>query len=132
MRDLNLSCYSGASVFLPTPSDLVRFGMAINGGRLLQPGTVELLQSPQRLPSGEETGFGVEWDLETAWLSGAPTRAVGHDGNVLGGPVASLLTIPDRGIVVAVTSNISYAETSAVARRIAQAFAEQGSGPAPR
>jgi serine beta-lactamase-like protein LACTB, mitochondrial len=130
MRDIDLSCYSGASVFLSTPSDLVRFGMAINGGTLLEPATVERLQTSQRLPSGEETGYGLGWDIETVSLSGAPTRLVGHDGAVLGGPVASLLTIPDRGIVVAVTSNISYADASAVAQRIAEAFVAPRRDPA--
>ena len=92
MREIDFSCYAGSSVFLSTPSDLVRFGMAINSGKLLQPATVELLQTSQRLPSGEETGYGLGWDLETVTLAGEQTRSVGHDGNVLGGPVASFMT----------------------------------------
>jgi CubicO group peptidase (beta-lactamase class C family) len=126
MREIDLSCYAGASVFLSTPSDLVRFGMAINSGKLLQPATVQLLQTSQRLRSGEETGYGLGWDLENVTLAGQQTRAVGHDGAVLGGPVASLMTIPERGIVVAVTSNISYADTFALASKIAEAFASSG------
>jgi serine beta-lactamase-like protein LACTB, mitochondrial len=126
MRPINLSCYSGASVFVSTPSDVVRFAMAVNGGTFLQPATVRLLQTTQRLPSGAETGYGLGWDLETVSLAGARTRWVGHDGNVLGGMVASLMTFPDQGVVVAVTSNISYADTGDLALKIAQAFAEQG------
>jgi CubicO group peptidase (beta-lactamase class C family) len=125
MRPIDYSCYSGSSVFLSTPSDLVRFGMAIDGGRLLQPATVQLLQTSQRLPSGEETGYGLGWDLRTVTLAGEQARAVGHDGESLGGRVASLWTFRERGIVVAVTSNISYADTFGVALKIAQAFAEQ-------
>jgi CubicO group peptidase (beta-lactamase class C family) len=123
MRPLNLSCYSGASVFLSTPSDLVRFALAINGGTLLQPTTVQLLQTSQRLPSGEETGYGLGWDIESVALAGEHTRWVGHDGMVLGGMVASLMTFPERGLVVSVTSNTSYADTESLALRIAQAFA---------
>ena len=104
--------------------------MAINGGKLLQPATVQLLQTSQRLTSGEETGYGLGWDLETVALAGEHTRSVGHDGTSLGGTVASLMTFPEHGIVVAVTSNISYAGTPAVALTIAQAFAEQGRSPA--
>jgi serine beta-lactamase-like protein LACTB, mitochondrial len=130
MREIDYSCYAGSSAFLSTPSDLVRFGMAINGGKLLQPATVQLLQSPQRLASGEETGYGLGWDLETVALAGEQTRSVGHDGESLGGMVASLMTFPEHGLVVSVTSNISYADTFAVALKIAQAFAEQGKGPA--
>ena len=129
MRPLDLSCYSGSSVFLSTPSDLVRFGMAINSGKLLQPATVQLLQTSQRLPSGQETGYGLGWDLESVTLLGDQT-SVGHDGEVLGGMVASLMTFHELGIVVAVTSNISYADTFSLALNITQSFAERGKSPA--
>ena len=129
-RDLDYSCYAGASVFLSTPSDLVRFGMSINSGKLLRRDTVQLLQTSQRLTSGEETGYGLGWDLETVTLAGGPTHVAGHDGKSLGGVVASLMTFPDYGIVVSVTSNISYADTFALAVRIARAFAEQARSPA--
>ena len=62
-RDLDYSGDAGASVFVSTPSDLVRFGVAINSGQLLQPATVQLLQSSQRLPSGQETGYGASIGL---------------------------------------------------------------------
>jgi serine beta-lactamase-like protein LACTB len=130
MRPIDYSCYAGASAFLSTPSDLVRFGMAIDRGALLQPATVKLLQTSQRLPSGEETGYGLGWDLETVTLGGAPTRVVGHDGVALGGMVASLTMFRERGIVVAVTSNTSYADTSAIALKIAEAFVDQAASPA--
>jgi serine beta-lactamase-like protein LACTB len=130
MREIDLSCYSGGGVFLSTASDLVRFAMAVNGGKLLQPATVELLQTSQRLRSGQETGYGLGWDLETVTLSGAQTRAVGHDGDVLGGTVGSLMTFREHGLVVAVISNTSYADTPAVALKIAQAFDEHSKSPA--
>ena len=89
MRPLDYSCYAGSSAFLSTPSDLVRFGMAINSGTLLQPATVQLLQTSQRLASGEETGYGLGWDLETVALAGATNalgrprrRVAGRDGGV--------------------------------------------------
>jgi CubicO group peptidase (beta-lactamase class C family) len=125
MRPLDYSCYSGSSVFLSTPSDLVRFGIAINGGKLLQPATVRLLQASQRLSTGQETGYGLGWDVETVALAGKQSRWVGHEGMTLGGMLASLMTFPEHGIVVAVVSNISYADTEALALKIAQAFAEQ-------
>lgn len=125
MRDINLSCYSGASVFLSTPSDLVRFAMAINGGKFLQPATVQLLQAEQKTSSGQGTGYGLGWDLETITLSGTQQQAVGHDGELLGGIAGSLMTFRDRGMVVSVLSNTSYADTPAIALKIAQAFADQ-------
>ena len=97
--------------------------MAIQAGKLLQPATVKLFQTSQRLPSGEETGYGLGWDLETVEFGGAPTTAVGHDGDSLGGMVASFVIFPNSGIVVAVLSNSSYADTAGVAVKVAQAFA---------
>lgn len=123
MRPLDYSCYAGASVFLSTPSDLVRFGMKINDGALLKPATVQLLQESQRLSSGEETGYGLGWDRETVQLGDRPARWVGHDGLSLGGSVASLMTFPERRLTVAVLSNISYADAEALALKIVQAFA---------
>ena len=123
MRAVDYSCYAGASTFLSTASDLVRFGMAMNSGKLLQPTTVKLLQTSERLASGEETGYGLGWDLDIVPLAGHETRWAGHDGRTLGGMVASLMTFPERGIAVSVISNISYADTHALALKIAQAFA---------
>jgi CubicO group peptidase (beta-lactamase class C family) len=128
MRAIDYSCYAGSSAFLSTPSDLVRFGLGINGGTLLQPATVRLLQTPQRLASGMETGYGLGWDLETVTLSGEQAIAIGHDGESLGGMVASLMTLPDRGIVVAVIANISYADTFGLASKIAEAFSGSARG----
>ena len=122
MREVDYSCYAGAATFASTPSDLVRFGMAINNGRLLQPATVALLQGAQRLASGQETGYGLGWDIENVLLGGEQTRAVGHDGDLLGGPVASLMTFPERGLVVSVISNTSYANVEGIALKIAEAF----------
>ena len=126
---VDFSCFSGAGAFVSTPSDLVRFGLAIGSGKLLKPATVELLQAPQRLTSGEETGYGLGWDLEAVTLAGQQMRVAGHDGTMRGGTVASLMTFPD-GLVVAVTSNTSFADTFAVGEKVAQAFVDQGKSPA--
>jgi serine beta-lactamase-like protein LACTB len=125
------SCYAGAAAFLSTPSDLVRFGIGINSGKLLKPGTVQLLQTPQRVASGEETGYGLGWELETHPLAGQPTRMAGHGSKqeFIGGSTY-VMTFPERGLVVAVMANISYADTKSIALNIAQAFAEQGRSPA--
>ena len=47
------------------------------------------------------------------------------DGELARGLVMSLMTRPDRGIVVAVTSNMAHANTSSLAQRVGDAFAEQ-------
>jgi CubicO group peptidase (beta-lactamase class C family) len=119
---VDYSCFAGAGAFLSTPSDLVRFGIALSNGKVLQPATVTKLQSPQVLASGEETEYGLGWMLETESLAGAPTRVVGHASRTMLGGSTSFLTFPERGLVVAVTSNISKADLRSIALRIAQAF----------
>ena len=129
MREVDYSCYAGSAIFASTPSDLVRFGMAITSGKLLRPATVELLQSPQRLRSGEETEYGLGWDVEAVEILGKQTRWVGHDGDLLGGPVSTLAIFREHNLVVSVIANTSYAPTPAIAVKIAQAFAEHGRAP---
>jgi len=123
------SCHAGSNGFLSTPSDLVRFGMAINRGKLLRPQTVQTLQTPQRLASGQQTSFGLGWDLKTVTLAGQQVQAAGHNGHFWVEEVASLLTFPERGLAVAVMSNVSFAGTPSVAERVAQVFAEQRRSP---
>jgi hypothetical protein len=79
MRDL--ACCANGMAFYSTPSDLVRFALAMNPGNL--------------------------------------------DGALAGGMVMSLTTRSDNGLVVAVTSNMAHANTSALALRIREAFAEE-------
>jgi CubicO group peptidase (beta-lactamase class C family) len=127
--EVDYSCFTGSSAFLSTPSDMVRFIMAINGGKLLQPATVQSLQTSQRLLSGQETGYGLGWDLETVELAGEQTRVVGYDGDLRDGIVSSFMTVPERGIVVAVMANTSFADTPSIARSLAQTFVEQVKSP---
>jgi CubicO group peptidase (beta-lactamase class C family) len=94
----NLSCYAGAMAFFSTPSDLVRFELGMNGGRLLRPATVPSLGA-----------FG--------------RTATGYDGDLLGATVMTVMTDRERGIVVIAMTNITSADTSGVARKVAEAFA---------
>ena len=43
----------------------------------------------------------------------------------------SLLTRPDRGVVVAVLSNMAHANTSALAKTVADTFANTAAVPSP-
>ncbi len=126
---VDFSCFSGAAAILSTPSDLVRFGMAINAGTLLQTSTVGKLQTPQVLTSGKETEYGLGWMLEEVMLAGEPTRMVHHASRSLKGGTTSFMIFPARGLVVAVTANIANAITRDIALQIAQAFAQPGTSP---
>jgi CubicO group peptidase (beta-lactamase class C family) len=59
-------------------------------------------------------------DLVRVALSANPGTI---DGELAGGTVMSLATRPDSGLAIAVTSNMAHANTSALARRVADAFA---------
>ncbi|HJZ73315.1 MAG TPA: serine hydrolase domain-containing protein, partial [Vicinamibacterales bacterium] len=120
----------GAGAILSTPSDLVRFGMAINGGKLLQPDTVRKLQTPQLLTSGKETEYGLGWMVEEVTLAGEPAPMVHHASRSLKGGTTSFMTFPTRRMVVAVTANIANAITRDIALRIAQPFADPATSPA--
>lgn len=139
--EMDLSCYLAAVGFLSTPSDLVRFGSAMMGDTLLDPATIEMLQTPVRLESGEPSGQALGWTVGGATL-GADDAVVRIAGRGLGAPVlyrplsavtvggqvaggtATLLVVPAFGVAVAVTSNVSGAENvSELALRVADAFA---------
>ena len=126
---VDYSCFAGAAAILSTPSDLVRFGMGIEHGKLLQPATVTMLQSPQVLTSGKETEYGLGWMVETVTLGGAPTRMVHHASRSLVGGTTSFMTFPSRGLVVAVTANIANGITRDIALSIAETFAEPRARP---
>jgi CubicO group peptidase (beta-lactamase class C family) len=128
VREGDHSCWAGAAAYLSTPSDLVRFGMAMNRGTLLQPSTVRMLQTPQALTSDELVDYGLGWRVlspsltRTPKLAGASARLAGaSDERSIGGS-SSLVTYPERGIAVAVMTNTTFAETWELAQRLAEAF----------
>ncbi len=123
--NVDYSCFAGAGAFLSTPSDLVRFGMAVTGGKFLLPATVSMLQTRQQLRFGEDTDYGLGWMIDTVELAGERVRLVSHASRTIEGASTSFLTLPERGIVVAVTANISFADMRSIALGIAQAFAQQ-------
>ena len=53
------------------------------------------------------------------------TKADSVSGQLAGGSVMSLMTRGDSGIAVAVASNVAYANTAALALKVADVFTEQ-------
>ncbi len=53
------------------------------------------------------------------------TNPASVNGELAGGMVMSLMTRPDSGIVIAVTSNMAHAKTSSLALRVGDAFMDQ-------
>lgn len=121
--NVDYSCFAGAGAFLSTPSDLVRFGMAMHSGKFLRSDTVTLLQTRQSLASGNDTDYGLGWMLDTVDLAGTRTFVAGHASRTMEGASTSFLTFPERGLVVAVSSNVAFANMRSIALAVAEAFA---------
>jgi len=110
------------------------------GDTLLEPATVVKLQTPVRLESGKFTGQALGWAVQSVPLGaeGTPTLVVSRGlgaavkrgflgattvgGHVSGG-TASLMTVPEHRIAIAVTTNVSGADNASVlATRLADVF----------
>jgi CubicO group peptidase (beta-lactamase class C family) len=122
--DVDYSCFAGAGAFISTPSDLVRFGIAMTRGTLLQPATVKRLQAPQSLRSGDHTEYGLGWMLGTEELAGERVQVVGHASRTIEGASTSFLIFPERDLVVAVLTNMSFGNMRHIALGVAGAFAQ--------
>jgi serine beta-lactamase-like protein LACTB, mitochondrial len=106
MRDLNFSCYQGASAVLSTPTDLARFLIAIQNNHF----------------HTKRSGYSEAWKFNGITLRDRPVDTFSHDGTILGGPAATLLSIPATKLHVVILTNTSYAPTSNLATTVAQAF----------
>ena len=62
--------------------------------------------------------------LETIELAGQRTPVAGHSSRTIEGASKSFLIFPERGIVVAVASNISFADARSIGVKIAEVFAK--------
>lgn len=106
-QDIDMSCPMAAGGFLSTPTELVKFGLAMHSGQLLDTATVRLFWTPQRLKSGAPTEYGYGWSIQNVRLTPkdpAPTRVIGHGGAVLGGR-AYLMIVPEEDLVISVMTN---------------------------
>jgi serine beta-lactamase-like protein LACTB len=106
--------------FLSNTADLVRFGMAHLTDELLRPETVALLWTSQTTTEGEETGYGIGWDVGSDYEG---RRIVSHGGSSIGGR-AHLLIFPDDGVVVAMLANSSAPVNEAATWAVAERFLE--------
>jgi CubicO group peptidase (beta-lactamase class C family) len=105
--------------FIGNTEDLVRYGAALLRPGLLQPQTVAVLFTSQKLRDGNATDYGIGWGSDT---DAQGRRMVSHTGGSVGGR-AVLLLYPDQDVVVAMLSNAGHAPMSVGnAARIAAFF----------
>jgi serine beta-lactamase-like protein LACTB len=114
------TCLAGGGAIVSTPSDLARLGSAVIKPGFLKAETLVAMQTPARLESGVSTDYALGWKVERVTIAGTSTRLVSHRGSPMGGAV-SLLTFPDRGVVVAVATNIGTS-VDPFARKLAELF----------
>ena len=88
---------------LASAPDLVRFTLALSDGKLLNEETVQQMWTPQRTTAGEQTGYGLGWNV------GASTSrpSVSHGGSQ-SGTSTYLYFNTQSGVCVAVMSNLQH------------------------
>lgn len=121
----DISHKTPAGGFVTTTDNLARFTFAHFRPGLLKAETLTLLQTSMRTTSGEETGYGLGWNLRR---DAQGRRTLSHGGGPVGA-TASLLAYPDNEVVVAIQTNITSAQLSGIIRAIALLFvvsAERG------
>jgi len=97
-----------------TAEDLVRFALALMDGRLLKPQTLEQMFTSQRTSDGRPTGYGLGWYITDR----AVKKWIEHSGSQPGAST-ELLMLPERGLAVAVLTNLERAPARAIAQRLA-------------
>ena len=99
-----------------TASDLVRWAIALDAGRVISTANLGRMRAPPRLSDGTAIDYG----LGTRIGSYLRHRVFGHTGSG-GGFTAILQSFPDDGVTIAVLSNTDGGSVSNVAARVASA-----------
>jgi D-alanyl-D-alanine carboxypeptidase len=105
---------SAAGAIFSTPSDLVRWDLALMSGKVLKPESYKLMTSPRKLPDGRISNYGC--GLSVGDRGG--TAVYGHNGAVAGF-LAYNTMVPSTGTAVALISNFDASgDASAVFRKV--------------
>ena len=128
-RSVDPSCRWGGGGLLSTTADLVRFGETLVGGEFLRRETLEAMFTPVKTRSGEDTGYGLGWHVDT---DARGRRWVWHGGRGVGGR-AAIVIVPHARLVTVMLSNIEGERLDEHARRITAFFLEsvEASGGPP-
>jgi CubicO group peptidase (beta-lactamase class C family)/D-alanyl-D-alanine dipeptidase len=105
---------------LSTASDLVRFAIALNTGRLLKSEMLHQMWTSQDTSDGQKTGYGLGWSVATR----NGHKLVSHTGGQSGTSTV-LLLIPETGTSVAVMCNLQNVNLSQLARSVADIVSPQ-------
>lgn len=110
----NTSMKIPAGGLLSTPSDLVKFSIAVNTGKLLDLETCQKMWTPQTQLDGTKTSYGLGWNIGQH----AGRKMVSHSGGQAG--TSTLLVLfPDSGTSVTIMCNLQNVALMATAKKIA-------------
>jgi len=121
--DLSIK-WAGGGMIAKAP-DLVRFALAIDAGTILSPDAHDRMTTPHQLADGSMSEYALGWRIATDEMG----TWVAHSGGATGGSTR-LLRLPERGVAVAVFSNVQSAGgLPETARRLAEAALEHTAAP---
>lgn len=112
---------------LSTASDLVRFAVAMNTGKLLSEESLRQAWTAQQTADGKSTGYGLGWRVG----SESGRKRVWHTGGQAGTSTA-LLLLPDSGTAVAIMCNLQHASVLSLAQEIAELVTTTSPAPAAK
>jgi len=85
-------------------SDLVRFALALNEGKLVRPATLKTMWTATKLPDGSTAPYGLGFEIR----QDNGMTLLGHTGGQRG-TTTNLVILPDKGIVYAYMMNLESA-----------------------
>lgn len=103
--------------FISTTEDLLRFAQAHTGNWFLSSNILNQWLVSQQTIDGKETGYGLGW--ATGTYNGE--KWFGHSGGAVGG-VTQLVVFPEKGVSVAILTNVDPVQYDLIHRQIASIF----------
>jgi CubicO group peptidase (beta-lactamase class C family) len=114
LHDTSMKIAGGG--LLSTSEDLVRFGIAVQTGKLLKKATLDVMWTQGQTTAGEATGYGLGWGVQPPQEG---MRRISHNGNQIGAS-GGFIIIPEVELTYAVLTNLEDVEIPRFTRGIAQ------------
>lgn len=114
LHDTSMKIAGGG--LLSTSEDLVRFGIAVQTGKLLKKATLDMMWTQGQTTAGEETGYGLGWGVQPPQEG---MRRISHNGNQIGAS-GGLIIIPEVELTYAVLTNLEDVAIPRFTRGIGQ------------
>ena len=103
---------------LSTAEDLVRFGIALNTGKLLGKAAVDTMWTLQKTNDGKDTGYGLGWGVQPPQDG---ISKLSHSGNQAGAS-SVIVILPEVGVTYAIMTNLEDADMNTISRGLANAL----------